>query len=269
MGFGSQNFLGYRWIGTLLSAVPDNLRRPLALRFLCLSPHYFYRTPANAGLNHVDFLEFEFRRNRSSREAVIQDLVLNYFRPGQTVLDYGCGPGFLARAAAPHVSKLYACDISAGALACARILNSVPNVEYIEVGRDGVIPLADNSIDVIYSFAVIMHVTENVFAAILRQWLRVLRPGGTVVCHFAIDQPGWRSETQWRSDRSVKGRMKWRFSLHGFTRSAQALQARLTSAGFDPPEMRRVADIGVRFEDDIASQHLWTFRKPSEISVIR
>jgi SAM-dependent methyltransferase len=229
---------------------------------LHLSPHYFYRTSANQGLKHSDFLEFEFERNVRSREYIVEDLVVKHLNSQQTVVDYGCGPGFLARWAAPHVRRLVACDISAGVLACAQVLNATANAEFAEIGPTGTIPLPDNSVDLVYSFAVIMHVTDGVFASILKEWLRVLRPGGDVVCHIAVDLPEWKSETQWRSDRSLRGRLKWRFGLHGFNRTVEGVRAAIVSAGFSSPETTKIGELGVRFDDDIARQHLWTFRKP-------
>ena len=65
-GFGSQNFLGHRWVGSLLATLPANRKRPAALRVLAMSPHYFFRTPSNAHLTSRDFLESEFARSRDS-----------------------------------------------------------------------------------------------------------------------------------------------------------------------------------------------------------
>jgi len=39
---GSQNFLGARWIERVVDGVPESARERVALRFLALSPHYFY-----------------------------------------------------------------------------------------------------------------------------------------------------------------------------------------------------------------------------------
>jgi len=121
---GSQNFLGAPWIEGWLKAAPTGLKRPLALRLLRASPHYFYRTPANARLSAHDFVESEYRRNLESRRRIIDGLISKYLQPGFVCIDYGCGPGFLAVSAAPKVTKVIACDITGGVLACAATINS-------------------------------------------------------------------------------------------------------------------------------------------------
>jgi SAM-dependent methyltransferase len=258
---GSQNFLGYRWMGGLLSAMPSDWRREMALRCLSLSPHYFYRTPANKALNGRDFRESEASRNSACREVIINDLVRRHLSSGQTILDFGCGPGFLAHAASRFVGKVFACDISPGVLACARILNGAPNIEYIEARQDGGIPLPNASVDLIYSFAVIQHITDDVFQSVLREWRRVLRPGGIVVCHIVVNRADWRSERQWQEDRSLRGRLRWQFGLHCFTRLSEQVNAMVTAAGFGSPKIVLIRDLDVHFEDDVAGQHLCTFGK--------
>src|SRR5579863_6836882 len=80
---GSQNFLGAGWVEWTVSHAPGAAREPLALRFLALSPHYFY--------DHD--LAAEADRNRRSRQILADELVLPLVEPGARVLDYGCGPG--------------------------------------------------------------------------------------------------------------------------------------------------------------------------------
>ena len=260
-GAGSQNFLGYRWIGGLLSAMPTAWKRGAALRCLSMSPHYFFRTPANEALNGLLFREAEFKRNSTCRESIVRDLIRHRVRANFTILDFGCGPGFLARAASPFVARVQACDISPGVLACARILNAAPNIDYVQAREDGGIPIPDSSVDLIYSFAVIQHIGEGVFQAVLREWRRVLRPNGTVVCHIVVDGAGWRSERQWRDDKSLRGLLKWRFGMHCFNRTPEQVCSQVVAAGFNPPELTLIRDLEVHFEDDIVSQHLCTFRK--------
>jgi SAM-dependent methyltransferase len=258
---GSQNFLGARWVSASLKLVPASEKRSLALRYLALSPHYFFRTKANARLSTQDFLEFEFHRNQNSRKLITDSLLLKYLEPGFTCLDYGCGPGFLAQAVAPKVAKVIACDISGGVLACAKTINSGRNIDYRQIGPNGTVPVADGAVDLVYSFAVVQHVTDDVFKGILSELRRTLRPSGTVDCHVVVDgQPGWMPEAQVRADRTVEGRLKWRFGLHGFSRSRESLEKLVANAGFKVVQIVPIADLGVDLAgDDIAGQHLCVF----------
>src|SRR3984885_9702638 len=106
-----QAFIGATWRVFLLGITPGSLKRKMALRILALSPHYFYRTsrPEYKNMPTNQFLEAEFERNRSSRERIVNQLLLPGLKPGYRVLDIGCGPGFLAKAVSRHVKMVYAC----------------------------------------------------------------------------------------------------------------------------------------------------------------
>jgi SAM-dependent methyltransferase len=258
----SQNFLGARWVSGSLGAVPKKWRRPLALRFLAVSPHYFYRNSTNAALRKSKFLESEYARNLSSRKLIFDGIVSKYLEPHFNCLDYGCGPGFLARAVAPEVTKVVACDISSGVLACARAINSGNNIEYRKIAADGTIPVQNEAVDLVYSFAVIQHVTNDVLSKILIEFKRALKPGGKVVCHVVFDQEGWKSETEWQADKTIKGRLKWRYGLRCFSRSLNSFESMVTGAGFRLVQTRPISELGVDLAgDDIARQHLSIFQR--------
>jgi SAM-dependent methyltransferase len=146
-------------------------------------------------------------------------------------------------------------------LSCAEILNGAPNIEYIEALENGGISLADASVSLIYSFAVIQHVTDDAFQSFLSEWKRVLCPGGAVICHIVVNGLGWKSEREWRDDRTLSGRLKSLFGLHCFTRTPEQVTSRILAAGFDLTEMTVIKNLEVHFEDDIVGQHLLTFRK--------
>ena len=132
-GKESQNFLGAKWIGSFLGKVSEQNRRIWALRILSLSPHYFLdrEDPKYAGMSNDEYLNATFASLIESRENIYQKILKPYLNSDDIVLDYGCGPGLLDRVTAPRVKKIYALDISSGAIACAKIVNPVDNVEYI------------------------------------------------------------------------------------------------------------------------------------------
>ena len=124
-----QNFLGQRWIPWVLRWTPRSYRRAMALRLLAISPHYFifqWSTLYPRGKSRSEILEAEHLRNAESRRTVARQVLAPYLDRGMAVLDYGCGPGYLARAVSDHVKDVLAVDISAGALACARTRSTPP-----------------------------------------------------------------------------------------------------------------------------------------------
>lgn len=258
----SQNFLGARWVASSLNIAPRNWKRGLALRFLAASPHYFYRTEANARLSTSAFLESEYRRCLDARKLIMDGLIATYVRPSFVCLDYGCGPGFLAVAAAPKAARVIACDISAGVLACAAAINPAPNIEYRRIAKSGGIPAKDGEVDLIYSFAVIQHVTDGVLRGILDEFRRVMKPGATAVCHVVLDFGGWKSESDWRADKTLKGRLKWEVGLHCFSRSRHSLEELIDKAGLKLLQISPISGLGVQLAgDDVERQHLCVFSR--------
>ena len=123
LGSGEQNFLGARWIQTLLKRAPEAKRREYALKILSLSPHYFLDAddPKYNGYSRQRYLDEAFRTGRAGRQRIYDEILKDRLSPDYIVIDYGCGPGFLARVLAQNVKQVYAFDISPGVLACARI----------------------------------------------------------------------------------------------------------------------------------------------------
>lgn len=245
---GSQNFLGARWVEWTVSRSPRAARERVALRFLSLSPHYFYDRDLAA----------EAARNRRSRQILADELIAPLLLPGARVLDYGCGPGYLAAAVARRAGHVDALDISRGVLACARALNGLPNIAYQTPAEYRAAGLADLA----YSFAVVQHLRTEALVRALGLLAAALRPGGTLLLHFAVaGQLGYRTEGQWTSDGSLAGRARLRYGLNCFGRSPAEMVDLVTRCGFSDavtgPLGGRVTIPG----DDIPSQHVLTARR--------
>lgn len=248
---GPQTFLGARWIPAVLAVIPINYREPAALRLLSLSPHYFFTGRPAA-------LRSEHQRMRESRRRLAELVVRNYSEPSDVVLDFGCGPGYLARAVAGFAREVVAVDISPGALACAEAINPASNVRYVRTGER--LPLAADSIDLICSFAVVQHLGEVEFERALQEFARVLKPGGTVLCHVVVDRSDWAPEDAWRRDKSIRGRLKLRYALHCFSRTRGQVCEAIREAGFDEPEVRTIGDFGDVADSDLHEQDVFVFR---------
>src|SRR5438132_9223410 len=129
----------------------------------------------------------------NSREYIYEKILVNFVEPDFEIIDYGCGPGFLAKATAPHVKKIYAVDISAGAITCAEILNSAGNIEYIVADGAGIKSIPDRQIDAIYSFAVVQHLTDQAFEKVLENCRQKLKPNGQLILHIQLTDDIWQT----------------------------------------------------------------------------
>ena len=191
-------FLDRRWIGGTLSLMPRRLRVPLALRLLSLSPHYWvyqWTSLYPAEFRRGAILRREFDRNASSRREICENILRGFLRPEMTVLDFGCGPGFLAREVSRHVKQVVAADVSHGVTACARILNPAPNLTYVTNRPTDLAAVADRSIDLVYSFAVFQHLLREQTVVFFREFARVLRPGGSGLFHIILKHPHYQQFT--------------------------------------------------------------------------
>jgi SAM-dependent methyltransferase len=246
---GSQNFLGARWVEWIVSRAPEAARQRVALRLLSLSPHYFY--------DHD--LAAEADRNRRSRQILADELIAPLLTPGARVLDYGCGPGYLAASIARRVSHVDAVDVSRGVLACARALNGSPNIAYRTPAE---FRASAGTVDLAYSFAVVQHLRTDALVSALGLLAEAVRPGGTLLLHFAVaGELGYRTEEQWLSDGSLAGRAKLRYGLNCFGRSAAEMVDLVAQTGFTDVTARPLSGRIAIPGDDIPDQHLLTARR--------
>lgn len=112
---------------------------------------------------------------RARRE--VERLLGRQLRRGETVLDAGCGTGWLAaglRRAAPH-ARVLGLDLSTGMLDRARTAGAWPLLQ----GDAQRLPFGEASIDLVVSRGVLHHLPD--VPAALAEWRRVLRPAGAVV----------------------------------------------------------------------------------------
>jgi cyclopropane fatty-acyl-phospholipid synthase-like methyltransferase len=122
--------------------------------------------------------------------------------------------------------------------------------------------ITDGRVDAVVSFAVVQHLTTDTFEHVLSVWQRKLKPGGKLILHVQLIGGLWKTEDDWRSDRSIKGRLKFRYGLHCFGRTEETYRQAVSQYGFDDIKMTAVADLVPSADfDDVGSQHLLTARK--------
>ena len=116
------------------------------------------------------------------------------FEAGWTMLDVGCGYGYLGRTYAPYISP-------GGRVVC--VDREIPLLEEARrraaeqsngcgfdfaCGDAYAVPLADGAVDVAFCQTLLMHLAEP--ERCLAEMVRVVRPGGVVVCNEPDNSPG-------------------------------------------------------------------------------
>lgn len=109
--------------------------------------------------------------------------------PSGKVLDVGCGTGRFLASMPTTGYELHGIDISAGMLEEAR----GRGLDVVE-GSSGDLPFADDSFDLVVTFAVLHHLIDpELVRATLREIVRVTRPGGkAVVWDHNPNNPYWK-----------------------------------------------------------------------------
>jgi SAM-dependent methyltransferase len=245
-------FLDRAWLPWVIRCTPRRWRKGLALRLLAFSPHYWiYQDYYPASLSRSEVLDREHQRNLDSRRELCDKLLRRFLRPSQTVLDFGCGPGFLARAVSPHVRQVVAADVSRGVIACARVLNGADNIRYVANTLRGLPAVADASIDLVYSFAVIQHLRKEQTECFFREFARVLRPGGQGVIHVLLGESGVLESRGWHARR---------VDLRRACFTDEEIIACAREAGLEDVQIVSVGSL-CDVDDEIGAEHLLLFRR--------
>ena len=99
--------------------------------------------------------------------------------PTDVVLEIGCGVGRVGKHLAPRCARWIGADVSPNMLKfAAERLRDLPNVDFVELAGNDLRSIADDSIDVVYSTVVFMHLESWDRYAYVKEARRVLRPGG-------------------------------------------------------------------------------------------
>ena len=141
--------------------------------------------------------------------------------PGQRVLDLGCGRGILLdRLAASFRTQGYGVDVSRGTLKGLRSESVASHRIACSEGEN--LPFRDSSFDLAFSLDVLEHVESP--ARVLAEMLRVLKPGGVVLC-YAISRNN-RLTLNWFLTRTLEalGVDHWAWGGHAADRLLDPVQ---------------------------------------------
>lgn len=106
----------------------------------------------------------------------------------RALVEIGAGIGRMTCAFTRRYQTVYACDLDAGFLercreAVARFGN-VDRVRTVEVADGRTLDIPDASVDVAFSYITLQHCQREDALALVREALRVVRPGGRVAMNF-------------------------------------------------------------------------------------
>jgi SAM-dependent methyltransferase len=104
-------------------------------------------------------------------------LLLAEARPGERVLDLGCGAGRFVAALQAAGADPVGVEVAEAALERAR--RNAPGADLRAIEPDGSLPLEHASVDLVWCSEVLEHVADTAYA--LLEARRVLRPGGRLL----------------------------------------------------------------------------------------
>lgn len=160
-----------------------------------------------------------------------QTLALMGLRPGERILDLGCGTGWATRRLAQRVfpGKVVGVDISDAMVQCAEERSGpVTNVRFLRASAED-IPCADNCFDKVFSIESFYYYPDQ--GAVLDQLRRVLAPGGRFfICMFLY------------KDNPYAVRSQQAHKVPVCLRSAAEYVALISRHGFDAAETRFLPD---------------------------
>jgi len=124
------------------------------------------------------FTQEDFREN----SVVVERLASFFFRKtfSGKVLDFGCGWGRLSKILSVNGCEVFGVDIVPQAI--ERAQEYVPQgVFQVYDGKE--LPFPDGSFDGILTWTVLQHIPREEIGLTVSELLRVLKPGGKIVCY--------------------------------------------------------------------------------------
>ena len=140
----------------------------------------------NAFYDHIDWYDAIdhpvalLRAENALRNPWIAEMLVQRGKQGCSVLDIGCGAGFLTNYLAKQGYRVSGIDLSTSSLQEARRRDETGSVSY-HSGNATSLPFADQSFDVVTAMDLLEHVEQP--DQVIREAARVLKKGGLFFFH--------------------------------------------------------------------------------------
>ncbi len=179
-------------------------------------------------------------------DALWREVASRVARPGVRVLDLGCGTGGLSLACARLGAEVTGLDKDAGMLAVARQKAAAEGLkvapQWLELGvmeMEDVIEPA--SFDAVVSSLMMSELLPEERAYALRQTLRALVKGGSIVLADEVAPEEGASKFLWRLKRAPRAALTWLLTQQT-THPMEGLADDVRAAGFAEVRQQRVAE---------------------------
>jgi SAM-dependent methyltransferase len=205
--------------------------------------------------------DLERLERQAERVAGVQVRMLRAhgLEPGMDVLDVGCGTGGIARAIARvfEGTTVWGVDLDAGAV--ARAAEGAPPHLRFQQADATALPFEDQSFDFVHISLVLMHVRDPL--AVLREGVRVLRPGGRLFV-LDTDDACFLFEPPCTAFERLKALLAAMYDHHGGTRQrGRQLPGLLREAGLREIDAAvTILDSTTMGEEDFHATFLGIFR---------
>jgi SAM-dependent methyltransferase len=133
--------------------------------------------------NHVDWPEYY--EGGLKHAQVFADIIRVELPTGPLrILEWGCGPGRIIRhlpeLLGDREPRLTGADYNPRSIGWCQA--ALPGMDFVTNQLNPPLPFADGAFDAAYNFSVFTHLSEAVQKAWAAELLRVLRPGGLLIC---------------------------------------------------------------------------------------
>ncbi|MGA2015755.1 MAG: class I SAM-dependent methyltransferase [Opitutaceae bacterium] len=109
--------------------------------------------------------------------------------PLRHALDFGCGAGRLTQGLARHFARVTGADISGRMVDLAREHSRDARVGFVHNPRPDLRVFPDGTFDLVYSRITLQHVAPRYTRRYLREFARVLAPGGVILAQVPATVP--------------------------------------------------------------------------------
>ncbi len=104
----------------------------------------------------------------------------------ERALDFGCGMGRLTNGFSGYFGEVVGVDISREMLRLATEHRTGQNVRFIHNATDHLRVFDDGSFDLVLSLIVLQHIPPSVSLSYIREFIRILKPGGVAVFQLPV-----------------------------------------------------------------------------------